>query len=88
MEMISKRPKRSLKLKRLGPKVRIPSEMYEELIRVHGVTAYPGTLMDFALHLLKLSLEATQRAIEVEAQKTRLIQPASPQLAAKLREKR
>jgi len=86
--MIPKRkPKRNPKLKRFGPKVRIPPELYEELIRIHGEVAYPGTLMDFVLYLLKLSIEATQRQIEAEAQKTRLVQPASPQLAAKLRQK-
>ena len=83
-----RRPKRNPKLSRLGPKVRIPPEMYEELIKVHGIVAYPGTPAEFALHLLMLSIEATRRQIEVEVQKTRLVQPASPQLAAKLREKR
>ncbi len=82
--MIPKRqPKRSLKLKRFGPKVRIPPELYEELIRIHGETSYPGTLMDFALHLMKMALEAAQRQID----STKLVQPASPQLAAKLRQK-
>ncbi len=81
--MIPKRSKPKSKLKRFGPKVRIPPEMYEELIKLHGETAYPGTLMDFALYLLKLSLEATQRQID----STKLVQPASPQLAAKLRQK-
>ncbi len=85
--MIPKRSKPKSKLKRFGPKVRIPPEMYEELIKVHGIVAYPGSLTEFALHLLKLSIEATQRQIEIEAQKTRLVQPASPQLAARLRQK-
>ncbi len=85
--MIPKHTKPKSKLKRFGPKVRIPPEMYEELIKVHGIVAYPGSLTEFALHLLMLSLEATRRTIELEAQKTRLVQPASPQLAAKLGQK-
>ena len=81
--MIPKRSKPKSKLKRLGPKVRIPPVLYEELIQVHGEVAYPGTLADFALYLITVALQATQR----EIQKTKLVQPASPQLAAKLRQK-
>jgi len=82
--MIPKRKsKRNPKLKRLGPKVRIPVDQYEELIKLHGEMSYPGTLADFALHLLILSLEAARRQI----QSTKLVQPASPQLAAKLRQR-
>ena len=82
--MIPKRkPKRNPKLKRFGPKVRILPELYEELIRIHGEVAYPGSLTDFALHLMKMALEAAQR----EIQSTKLVQPASPQLAAKLRQR-
>ncbi len=81
--MIPKHTKPKSKLKRLGPKVRIPPELYEELIRIHGEVAFPGSLMDFALYLLKAGLEAAQFQLD----KTKLVQPASPQLAAKLREK-
>ncbi len=81
--MIPKHTKPKSKLKRFGPKVRIPPELYEDLIRIHGETSYPGTLMDFALHMMKMALEAAQRQID----STKLVQPASPQLAAKLREK-
>ncbi len=81
--MIPKHTKPKSKLKRLGPKVRIPPALYEELIQAHGEVAYPGTLTDFALYLIKVALQATQR----EIQSTKLVQPASPQLAAKLKEK-
>jgi len=83
--MIPKRkPKRNPKLKRFGPKVRIPPELYEELIRIHGEVAFGGSLTDFVMYLLKAGLEAAQFQLD----KTKLVQPASPQLAAKLREKR
>ena len=82
--MIPKRqPKRSPKLKRLGPKIRIPPELYEDLIQVHGEVAYPGSLTDFALYLVKLSIEATRRQI----QSTKLVQPASPQLLEMMKKK-
>jgi len=83
--MIPKRkPKRNPKLTRFGPKVRLSPELYEELIRVHGEVRFPGSVMLFALYLIRLGLETTQRQID----STKLVQPASPQLAAKLRQKR
>ncbi len=81
--MIPKHTKPKSKIKRFGPKVRIPPELYEELIRVHGEVRFPGSVMLFALYLIRLGLEATQRQID----STKLVQPASPQLAAKLKEK-
>ena len=81
--MIPKRPKRNLKLKRFGPKVRIPPELYQDLIQIHGELAWKGSPMDFALFLLEKALIEAQRQID----STKLVQPASPQLAAKLRQK-
>jgi len=82
--MIPKRKsKRNPKLKRLGPKVRIPLTLYEELIRIHGEVTFDGTLNDFALYILTAGLVEAQRQLD----KTKLVQPASPQLAAKLRQK-
>ncbi len=82
--MIPKHTKPKSKLKRFGPKVRIPPELYEELIRIHGEAAFPGSLTDFALALITMGLAQQQRRLD----STKLVQPASPQLAAKLREKR
>jgi len=81
--MIPKRPKRNPKLKRLGPKVRIPPELYEELIQVHGEVAFNGSVTDFVMYLLAAASVEARRQI----QSTKLVQPASPQLAAKLRHK-
>ena len=77
-----RRPKRNPKPGRLGPKVRIPPPLYERLIRLHGEADFRGSVMDFALYLLTLAIVETNRQI----QSTKLVQPASPQLAAKLRQ--
>jgi len=83
--MIPKRkPKRNPKLKRLGPKVRIPPELYERLIALHGELTFDGTLADFAIYLLTCAIVEARRQI----QSTKLVQPASPQLAKLMREKR
>ena len=82
--MIPKRKsKRNPKLKRLGPKVRIPPELYEELIQTHGEMAFNGSVTDFVVYLLAAALVEAQRQI----QSTKLVQPASPQLAKLMREK-